>query len=166
MWRICYQKAPQLYISRPRLLMGNFKGFKARPVDGHLQGPLSENSYNCYSGKIWAAHLYVKTVHCSSCNDFHITIPDFEAAYQQAQARNIQVKGLLITNPSYQRGTTMDATTLRKLLAFVSRKNIHLVCYEIYSGSVFSSPKFISMEEILATNKISLTHILIVSPDS
>jgi len=93
MWRICYQKAPQLYISRPRLLMGNFKGFKARPVDGHLQGPLSENSYNCYSGKIWAARLYIKTVHCSSCNDFHITIPDFEAAYQQAQARNIQVKG-------------------------------------------------------------------------
>jgi len=49
----------------------------------------------------------------------------------------------------------MDATTLRKLLAFVSEKNIHLVCDEIYSGSVFSSPKFTSIAEILATDKIS-----------
>jgi len=92
-------------------------------------------------------------VHCSSDNDFQITIPALEAAYQNASDRNIQVKGLLITNPSNPLGTTMDANALRKLLAFVSEKNIHLVCDEIYSGSVFSSPKFTSIADILATDK-------------
>jgi hypothetical protein len=43
------------------------------------------------------------------------------------------------------------------LLAFVYEKNIHLICDEIYSGSVFSAPKFTSIAEILATDKISQT---------
>jgi 1-aminocyclopropane-1-carboxylate synthase len=51
----------------------------------------------------------------------------------------------------------MDTSTLRNLLSFVYEKNIHLVCDEIYSGSVFSHPKFTSIAEILATDKISQT---------
>lgn len=111
----------------------------------------------------WRTGVELIPVHCSSSNDFQITVPALEAAYQNAMARNILVKGLLITNPSNPLGTTMDATTLRKLLAFVSAKNIHLVCDEIYSGSVFSSPKFTSISEILATQKTSqseLVHII------
>ena len=49
----------------------------------------------------------------------------------------------------------MEATTLRKLLAFVFEKRIHLICDEIYLGSVFSTPKFTRIAEILATDKIS-----------
>jgi aspartate/methionine/tyrosine aminotransferase len=52
----------------------------------------------------------------------------------------------------------MDTSTLRNLLSFVYEKNIHLVCDEIYSGSVFSDPKFTSIKEILATDKISQTN--------
>jgi len=103
----------------------------------------------------WRTGVELIPVHCSSDNDFQITVPALEEAYEQARAQNIQVKGLLITNPSNPLGTTMEATTLRKLLAFVSEKNIHLVCDEIYSGSVFSSPKFTSIAEILATENIT-----------
>lgn len=103
----------------------------------------------------WRTGVELIPVHCSSHDDFQITIPALEAAYLNARARNIPVKGLLITNPSNPLGTTMDATTLRKLLGFVSEKNIHLVCDEIYSGSVFSSPKkFTSIAEILGNGKI------------
>eukprot|EP00253_Pinus_taeda_P033438 PITA_33438 len=105
----------------------------------------------------WRTGVEIIPVHCSSCNDFRITIPALEAAYEQARDRNIQVKGLLIINPSNPLGTTMDASTLRNLLAFVYEKNIHLVCNEIYSGSVFSYPKFTSIAEILAADKISQT---------
>eukprot|EP00253_Pinus_taeda_P032651 PITA_32651 len=108
----------------------------------------------------WRTGVELIPVQCSSSNDFQITIPALEAAYQQARSQNIKVKGLLITNPSNPLGTTMDATTLRKLLAFASDKNIHLVCDEIYSGSVFSSPKFTSIAEILVTNKISQTEFV------
>lgn len=105
----------------------------------------------------WRTGVDLIPVQCSSCNDFQITIPALEAAYEQARARNIEVKGLLITNPSNPLGTTMENSTLRNLLAFVYEKNIHLVCDEIYSGSVFSSPKFTSIAEILATEKICQT---------
>eukprot|EP00253_Pinus_taeda_P028019 PITA_28019 len=102
----------------------------------------------------WRTGVELIPVHCSSDDDFQITIPALEAAYQKAGSRNIQVKGLLITNPSNPLGKTMDASTLRKMLGFVSEKNIHLVCDEIYSGSLYSSPKFTSIAEILATDKI------------
>lgn len=45
----------------------------------------------------------------------------------------------------------MEPTTLRKLLAFVSERTL------IYSGSVFSSPKFTSIADILVTDKVSQT---------
>lgn len=105
----------------------------------------------------WRTGVDLIPVQCSSSNDFQITIPALEAAYQQVRARNIEVKGILITNPSNPLGTTMESSTLRNLLAFVYEKNIHLVCDEIYSGSVFSSPKFTSIAEILVTENISQT---------
>jgi aspartate/methionine/tyrosine aminotransferase len=94
-------------------------------------------------------------VQCTSSNNFQITLPALEAAYQHTRVRNIQVKGLLITNPSNPLGTTMDTTTLRKFLAFESENNIHLVWDKIYLGSVFSSQKLTSIAKILATDKIS-----------
>eukprot|EP00253_Pinus_taeda_P033094 PITA_33094 len=103
----------------------------------------------------WQTGVELIPVHCGSDNDFQIVVPALEAAYQQASARNVQVKGLLVTNPSNPLGTTMEATTVRKFLAFASNKNIHLVCDEIYSRSVFLSPKFSSIAEILCTENIS-----------
>jgi len=48
----------------------------------------------------------------------------------------------------------MNSTILRKSFGFASWKRIHVVCDEIYSGSVFSSPKFENIVEFLATKGI------------
>lgn len=59
------------------------------------------------------------------------------------------MRGVLITNPSNPLGATIQRSVLEEILDFVTRKNIHLVSDEIYSGSVFSSEEFVSVAEIL-----------------
>lgn len=88
-------------------------------------------------------------VHCDSSNNFEITPESLEAAYEEAESKNLTVRGLLITNPSNPLGATIKRSNLEQILDFVAAKNIHLVSDEIYSGSAFSSEEFISVAEIL-----------------
>jgi len=60
------------------------------------------------------------------------------------------VKGVLVTNPSNPLGTTMSRSELNLLVDFIKeKKDTHLISDEIYSGTVFSSPGFVSIMEIL-----------------
>ncbi|MBA0862762.1 hypothetical protein Goshw_012467, partial [Gossypium schwendimanii] len=72
-----------------------------------------------------------------------------EDAYEKAQKWNLNVKGIIIANPSNPLGTTLDIETMRSLVAFVNEKNIHLVCDEIYAATVFDSPQFVSVAEVI-----------------
>lgn len=93
--------------------------------------------------------MKIVPIHCDSSNNFQITPQALEAAYSEAEAMNIKVRGVLITNPSNPLGVTIQHSVLEEIFDFVTRKNIHLVSDEIYSGSVFSSSEFISIAEIL-----------------
>ncbi|PKI38280.1 hypothetical protein CRG98_041327 [Punica granatum] len=90
-------------------------------------------------------------VHCKSSNNFQITIEAMEAAYEKAQQgpNPSNIKGLIITNPSNPLGTTLDRETLKGLVRFVCEKNIHLVCDEIYSATVFKPPHLVSVSEVM-----------------
>ena len=90
---------------------------------------------------------------CESCNDFKITREALEEAYQKAVESNINVKGLLITNPSNPLGTILDRDTLQSLVDFINEKNIHLICDEIYAATVFTKPMYVSIAEILEEDK-------------
>ncbi|XP_030956231.1 1-aminocyclopropane-1-carboxylate synthase 7 [Quercus lobata] len=97
----------------------------------------------------WRTGVKIVPIHCDSSNNFQITPQALEAAYSEAEAMNIKVRGVLITNPSNPLGATIQRSVLEEIFDFVTRKNIHLVSDEIYSGSVFSSSEFISIAEIL-----------------
>ncbi|CBI34388.3 hypothetical protein VitviT2T_001708 [Vitis vinifera] len=97
----------------------------------------------------WRTGVQLLPVVCESSNDFKITREALEAAYEKAQEDNTKVKGLLITNPSNPLGTVLDRETLKSLVSFVNEKNIHLISDEIYAATVFSSPGFISVSEII-----------------
>nr|KJB14672.1 hypothetical protein B456_002G136900 [Gossypium raimondii] len=68
-------------------------------------------------------------------------------AYQSAQTLNLKVKGVLITNPSNPLGTTMTREELNHLITFAIAKNIHIISDEVFAGTVFDSPGFISIME-------------------
>ncbi|XP_057447297.1 1-aminocyclopropane-1-carboxylate synthase 7-like [Lotus japonicus] len=101
----------------------------------------------------WRTGVNIVPIHCDSSNNFQITLEALEAAYKEAEAMNFKVRGVLITNPSNPLGITIQRSVLEDLFDFVTRKNIHLVSDEIYSGSVFSATEFTSVAEILEARK-------------
>lgn len=96
----------------------------------------------------WRTRARLLPVHCDSSNNFTITPSALEAAYINARKSNISVKGVLVSNPSNPLGTTMDKPTLEALLRFTNEKRIHLICDEIFSGTVFKPPHFVSLSEV------------------
>ncbi|XP_043705833.1 1-aminocyclopropane-1-carboxylate synthase 7-like [Telopea speciosissima] len=101
----------------------------------------------------WRTGVKIVPVHCNSSNNFQVTPQALEEAYNKAQAMNIKVRGVLITNPSNPLGASIQRSVLEEILKFVTSKNIHLVSDEIYSGSVFSSSEFTSIAEVLEAQK-------------
>ncbi|KAL1333275.1 hypothetical protein HN51_062057 [Arachis hypogaea] len=98
----------------------------------------------------WRTGVEIVPIHCSSDNNFKITESALEQAYEEAQKLNLNVKGILVTNPSNPLGTTLSLEELNLLVDFISgHKNMHLISDEIYSGTVFNSPGFVSVMEVL-----------------
>lgn len=97
----------------------------------------------------WRTGAEIVPIHCTSSNGFKITACALQQAYQEARNRNLKVKGVLVTNPSNPLGTTMTRAELDLLMDFIIEKQIHLVSDEIYSGTVFSSPNYTSIMEVL-----------------
>ncbi|KAK1559098.1 hypothetical protein Q3G72_010705 [Acer saccharum] len=97
----------------------------------------------------WRTGVKIVPVNCYSSNNFQITREALEEAYKKAREANINVKGLIITNPSNPLGTTLHRDTLESLVSFVNENNIHLVVDEIYAATVFNSPKFVSITEVI-----------------
>lgn len=73
----------------------------------------------------WRTGVEIVPIHCSSSNDFKITGYALEDAYEQAKKLNLNVKGVLVTNPSNPLGTTMDRDELNLLIDFAITKKIH-----------------------------------------
>ncbi|XP_062213281.1 1-aminocyclopropane-1-carboxylate synthase 1 [Phragmites australis] len=98
----------------------------------------------------WRTGVEIVPVHCTSADGFRVTRAALDYAYRCAQKRRLRVKGVLITNPSNPLGTTSPRADLEALVDFVSAKGIHLVSDEIYSGTAFTEPGFVSVLEVLA----------------
>ncbi|XP_062101441.1 1-aminocyclopropane-1-carboxylate synthase 3-like [Humulus lupulus] len=101
----------------------------------------------------WRTGVEIVPIQCTSSNGFQITEDALEKAYQDAQCRNLRVKGVLITNPSNPLGTTTTLNEMNLLLNFIEEKEIHLISDEIYSGTVFNNPGFVSVMEVLKDRK-------------
>lgn len=98
----------------------------------------------------WRTGVEIVPIQCTSSNNFQVTESALLQAYQDAQKRNLRVKGVLVTNPSNPLGTTMSRDELNLLIDFIGDKpDMHLISDEIYSGTVFNSPGFVSVMEIL-----------------
>ncbi|KAL5777536.1 hypothetical protein ACOSP7_010462 [Xanthoceras sorbifolium] len=107
----------------------------------------------------WRPDVEIVPIHCSSSNGFRITMPALEEAYERAQRLNLKVKGVLVTNPSNPLGTTLTRDELNHLITFAIAKRIHIMSDEIYSGTVFDSPRFISITEAVMDRNLEDTDL-------
>ncbi|XP_004502555.1 1-aminocyclopropane-1-carboxylate synthase 7-like [Cicer arietinum] len=101
----------------------------------------------------WRTGVNIVPIHCDSSNNFQITVEALESAYKNAESMNTKVKAILITNPSNPLGITIQTSVLESILDFATRKNIHLISDEIYSGSVFSCDEFTSIATVLESRR-------------
>ncbi|KDP28564.1 hypothetical protein JCGZ_14335 [Jatropha curcas] len=110
----------------------------------------------------WRTGIQIIPVDCYSSNNFKVTKQALEAAYDKAQEAGINIKGLILANPSNPLGTILDRETLKDLVTFINARNIHLVIDEIYSATIFNSPSFVSIAEIIQEMDCNhdLVHIL------
>lgn len=112
----------------------------------------------------WRTGVKLLPIHCDSSNNFMITKTALVNAYQDAHNSRITVKGILVTNPSNPLGTVMDTETLRTLVSFACEKRIHLICDEVFSGTVFAEPEYVSVAAILDEDSLhcdrTLFHIV------
>ncbi|KAL8250943.1 hypothetical protein R6Q59_034636 [Mikania micrantha] len=107
----------------------------------------------------WRTGAQIVPIHCSSSNGFRITKSALEDAYQRAQKQDLKVKGILVTNPSNPLGTSLSLHELDLLVNFISTNYVHLISDEIYSGTVFSSPSFTSIMEVLKKRNLLNTEV-------
>ncbi|KAG8098028.1 hypothetical protein GUJ93_ZPchr0013g36260 [Zizania palustris] len=98
----------------------------------------------------WRTGAEIVPVHCTSANGLRVTRAALDDAYRRAQKRRLRVKGVLVTNPSNPLGTTAPRVDLETVVEFVAAKGIHLVSDEIYSGTAFGEPGFVSVLEVVA----------------
>lgn len=98
----------------------------------------------------WRTKAQLIPVLCDSSNNFKITREALEAAYNKAQEDNINVKGVIITNPSNPLGTILDRDTMKSIVSFINENNIHLISEEVYAATVFRSPSsYVSVAEVI-----------------
>ncbi|KAK0579195.1 hypothetical protein LWI29_022610 [Acer saccharum] len=81
----------------------------ADPGDAFLVPSPYYPAFDCDLG--WRTGVKIVPVNCYSSNNFQITIEALEEAYKKAREANINVKGLIITNPSNPLGTTLHRDT-------------------------------------------------------
>ncbi|XP_052623358.1 1-aminocyclopropane-1-carboxylate synthase 3-like [Lactuca sativa] len=98
----------------------------------------------------WRTGVEIVPIKCWSSNHFRITKSALEEAYKQAHNQlNLNVKGVFITNPSNPLGTTMSKQEFDIVINFCMTKSIHIISDEIFSATVFTSPNFISILDVL-----------------
>ncbi|KAL3680535.1 hypothetical protein R1sor_023491 [Riccia sorocarpa] len=82
-------------------------------------------------------------------NEFSITRAGLEQVFDESENRGKKVKAILMTSPSNPLGKTYSKDELLMILDFVREKGIHLICDEIYAGSVFGTSEFVSIAELV-----------------
>ncbi|CAL9160245.1 unnamed protein product [Musa hybrid cultivar] len=110
----------------------------------------------------WRAGIELIPVPCRSTDNFGLSIPALERAYNQAKMRGVKVRAVLFSNPSNPVGNLLHRETLRDLLDFVTEKGIHVIADEVFAGSTHGTEDFVSMAEVLNTDEFDRSRVHIV----
>ncbi|KAJ7545227.1 hypothetical protein O6H91_09G111400 [Diphasiastrum complanatum] len=110
----------------------------------------------------WRSGVKLVPVPSHSNNDFRITKAALDRTFTETEKSGIKVRAILVTSPSNPVGNTLDTTCLLLLLNFSSEKKLHIICDEVYAGSAFADPAFVSIAELLDSQNYDASRVHIV----
>lgn len=109
----------------------------------------------------WRTGVELIPVHCRSTDNFALNMTVLDQAFNQVRKR-VKVRGVLISNPTNPVGDVLPRETLCSVLDFAQEKNIHVICDEIFAGSVHGHEGFVSIAEVIETENFDKSRVHIV----
>ena len=75
---------------------------------------------------------------------------ELERAYNEAVARGVNVRGIVVINPGNPVGSVLSEETIKKVILFANARNLLIFADEVYQENVYcESKKFISFKKCL-----------------
>ncbi|EFJ31841.1 1-aminocyclopropane-1-carboxylate synthase [Selaginella moellendorffii] len=110
----------------------------------------------------WRSDVELIPVESSSANGFNVTPASLKAAFHQCAKLGKKVRALLVASPSNPVGNSLRADTLKQMLEFIKSEGIHLICDEVYAGSTFDDPEFVSIAKVMESGDYDKASVHIV----
>ena len=108
----------------------------------------------------WRAQVTLIPAHTSSLDGFKVSRNCLQKAYKETSAKKLRARAILLSSPNNPTGCVYDIETLMMILAFAKQYDLHVICDEIYGGSVFGSPEFQSIARVMSEDDVDRVHII------
>uniref|UniRef100_A0A7S0H5X6 Aminotransferase class I/classII large domain-containing protein n=1 Tax=Amorphochlora amoebiformis TaxID=1561963 RepID=A0A7S0H5X6_9EUKA len=77
------------------------------------------------------------------------SIEDVQRAYDEATAKGIKVKGIVVINPGNPTGQCLEEKNMREIIEFCAQTGTVLLADEVYQTNIYSSTPFVSFKKAL-----------------
>lgn len=88
-------------------------------------------------------------------NGWSVNVEEMQRAYDEATARGVSTRAIVVINPGNPTGQVLDAKNIAKIIDFAHNKNLFLIADEVYQHNVYDpSLSFVSFRKILLSKKV------------
>lgn len=89
---------------------------------------------------------------------------ELERAFNEATAKGIKIKAIVVINPSNPTGAILDEQSIRDVIDFAEEKGISVIADEVYQDNIYDDDSpFVSFAKVLGNRDVSLFSLHSVS---
>ncbi|MEM4248119.1 MAG: aminotransferase class I/II-fold pyridoxal phosphate-dependent enzyme [Candidatus Nanoarchaeia archaeon] len=88
---------------------------------------------------------------------------ELERAFNEAVAKGINIKAIVVINPSNPTGAILDEQSIKDVIDFAEEKGISIIADEVYQENIYDDSRFISFAKVLGNRDVPLFSLHSVS---
>jgi alanine transaminase len=105
--------------------------------------------YPLYSALITLFNGQGVPYYLDEANNWNITIKEVEKSYEDAIAKGIKPKAIVLINPGNPTGNVFDRNSMEQIVEFAHKKNLILLADEVYQENVYGEKPWYSFKKVL-----------------